>query len=154
MTDPLRVILANDAELIIQGLRGLLGPYSDRVEVVATATGDPDIVQEALIDTDADVMLIDAFGRTGAGIDAEHRRNERRRPPVHGQGVPATQPFAIPGLNFRGFRLLRAGGEKAEQTLLLQDVQDSGIFPLIDQSRSMETGAQALRAHWLPAIDR
>ncbi|HWJ62473.1 MAG TPA: response regulator transcription factor [Acidimicrobiales bacterium] len=70
MTDPLRVILANDAELIIEGLKGLLAPYSDRVQVVATAKGDPDIVQEALIDTDADIMLIDAFGRSGAGIDA------------------------------------------------------------------------------------
>ena len=70
MNDPLRVILANDAELILEGLKGLLAPYSDRVEVVATAAGDPDIVQEALDDTDADIMLIDAFGRTGAGIDA------------------------------------------------------------------------------------
>lgn len=70
MNDPLRVILANDAELILEGLKGLLAPYSDRVEVVATATGDPDIVQEALTDTDADIMLIDAFGRAGAGVDA------------------------------------------------------------------------------------
>jgi DNA-binding NarL/FixJ family response regulator len=70
MTDPLRIILANDAELIIEGLKGLLAPFSDRVEVVATATGDPDIVQEALMESDADIMLIDAFGRAGAGIDA------------------------------------------------------------------------------------
>ena len=47
MTDPLRVILANDAELILQGLRGLLAPYSDRVEVVATATGDPDTAENS-----------------------------------------------------------------------------------------------------------
>ncbi|HWJ97165.1 MAG TPA: response regulator transcription factor, partial [Acidimicrobiales bacterium] len=70
MTDPLRVILANDAELIIEGLKGVLAPYPERVQVVATAQGDPDIVQEALVETDADVMLIDSFGRTGAGIDA------------------------------------------------------------------------------------
>lgn len=70
MTDPLRVILANDHELILEGLRGLLAPYADRIEVVATATGEPDIVQESLIDSDADVMLLDAFGRVGAGVDA------------------------------------------------------------------------------------
>jgi len=90
----------------------------------------------------------------GAGIDAKHRCDKRCRPPVHREGVPATQPFAIPGLHLRGFRLLRASGQKPEQTLLLQDVQNSGILPLIDQSRSMETGAQAFRAHWFPAIDR
>ncbi|MGN6695385.1 MAG: LuxR C-terminal-related transcriptional regulator [Aquihabitans sp.] len=70
MNDPLRVIIANDSELIIEGLKGLFAPYADRIQIVATAAGDPDIVQEALIDTDADIMLIDAFGRTGAGIDA------------------------------------------------------------------------------------
>lgn len=70
MTDPLRVILANDHELILEGLRGLLAPYSDRIEVIATAVGEPDIVQEGLIDSDADIMLLDAFGRIGAGVDA------------------------------------------------------------------------------------
>jgi DNA-binding NarL/FixJ family response regulator len=70
MTDPLRVILANDHELILEGLRGLLAPYADRIEVVATATGEPDIVQEGLIDSEADIMLLDAFGRVGAGVDA------------------------------------------------------------------------------------
>jgi DNA-binding NarL/FixJ family response regulator len=70
MTDPLRVILANDADLIIEGLKGLLAPYRDRVEVVGTATGDPEILHESLVDSDADIMLIDAFGRAGAGMDA------------------------------------------------------------------------------------
>lgn len=73
MTDPLRVILANDAELIIEGLKGLLAAYSDRIEIVGTATGDPEIEQEAVRDADADIMLIDAFGRTGAGMDAVAR---------------------------------------------------------------------------------
>ena len=70
MTDPLRVILANDADLIIEGLKGLLAPYSDRVEIIGTATGDAEILQESLTDTSADIMLMDAFGRSGAGIDA------------------------------------------------------------------------------------
>ncbi|WP_426571545.1 LuxR C-terminal-related transcriptional regulator [Aquihabitans sp. McL0605] len=71
MTDrPLRVILSNDVELIVEGLRGLLAPYGDRVEVVGTATGDPEILYETFADADADIMLIDAFGRTGAGLDA------------------------------------------------------------------------------------
>lgn len=83
MTDPIRVIIANDAELIVEGLKGLLAPYADRIEIVATATGDPEIEREAVRDADADIMLIDAFGRAGAGIDAVTR-------------VQATEPqFAI-----------------------------------------------------------
>ncbi|MCU1371784.1 MAG: degU 1 [Ilumatobacteraceae bacterium] len=73
MTDPIRVIIANDAELIIEGLKGLLAPYADRIEIVASATGDPEVEREAAISADADIMLIDAFGRTGAGIDAVTR---------------------------------------------------------------------------------
>ncbi len=67
---PVRIILANDVDVVIQGLKGLLAPYGDRVQVVGTATGDPKILQEALAEAEADIMLIDAFGRSGAGVDA------------------------------------------------------------------------------------
>ena len=67
---PIRVILANDAELIIEGLKGLLAPFADRVEVIGTATGDPEILHEALVEQRADVMLLDAFGRSGVGLEA------------------------------------------------------------------------------------
>lgn len=66
---PVRVILANDAELIIEGLKALLAPYPSRVEVVGTATGEVETVREAVDKSRADVMLIDAFGRNGVGID-------------------------------------------------------------------------------------
>ena len=67
---PLRVILANDVDLVVEGLRALLAPYADRVEVVGTATGDPEILKETYESAEADVMLIDAFGRSSAGLDA------------------------------------------------------------------------------------
>lgn len=67
---PVRVILANDDHIIIEGLRGMLLPYYDRVEVVGTAVGDPEIVLAGDAEVDADVMLIDAFSRRAGGIDA------------------------------------------------------------------------------------
>lgn len=70
---PVRVILANDVELIIEGLRALLAPFPERIEIVGTATGDPDIIHEALVHEGADVMLIDAFGRSGVGLDAARK---------------------------------------------------------------------------------
>ena len=39
---PVRVVLANDDHIIIEGLRAMLAPYDDQVEVVATAEGDRD----------------------------------------------------------------------------------------------------------------
>jgi DNA-binding NarL/FixJ family response regulator len=67
---PARVVLANDDHIIIEGLRAMLTPFSDRVLVVGTAEGDPEIVLAADTRDDADVMLLDAFSRTAGGIDA------------------------------------------------------------------------------------
>jgi DNA-binding NarL/FixJ family response regulator len=67
---PVRVVLANDDHIIIEGLRAMLSPYGDQVEVVGTAEGDPEIALAADTKTYADVMLLDAFTRTAGGIDA------------------------------------------------------------------------------------
>lgn len=67
---PVRVVLANDDHIIIEGLRAMLQPYDDQVVVVGTAEGDPEIVLAADTQRHADVMLIDAFSRTAGGIDA------------------------------------------------------------------------------------
>jgi DNA-binding NarL/FixJ family response regulator len=67
---PVRVVLANDDRIVIEGLRSMLATYKDDVVVVGTAEGDPEIVMAPDTDEDADVMLIDAFGRRAAGIEA------------------------------------------------------------------------------------
>jgi DNA-binding NarL/FixJ family response regulator len=67
---PVRVVLANDDRIIIEGLRAMLAPYSDHVVVVGTADGDPEIAMAPDIEADADVMLIDAFWRRAGGVDA------------------------------------------------------------------------------------
>jgi DNA-binding NarL/FixJ family response regulator len=67
---PVRLVIANDDHIIIEGLRAMLAPYHERVVVVGTAQGDPEIVMAPDNDDDADVMLIDAFSRRAAGIDA------------------------------------------------------------------------------------
>jgi DNA-binding NarL/FixJ family response regulator len=67
---PVRVVLANDDHIIIEGLRSMLQPYEDQVRVVATAEGDPEIMLAAEVAENVDVMLIDAFSRLAGGIDA------------------------------------------------------------------------------------
>lgn len=70
---PVRVVLANDDHIIIEGLRAMLAPYQEQVDVVATAEGDPEIVLAAEVVSFADVMLIDAYTRAAGGIDAAVR---------------------------------------------------------------------------------
>src|SRR4029450_10003801 len=67
---PVRIVLANDDHIIIEGLRAMLTPYDDQVRVVATAAGDPEIVIAAEVAENVDGMMIDAFSRTAGGIDA------------------------------------------------------------------------------------
>lgn len=70
---PVRVVLANDDHIIIEGLRAMLAPYQEQVDVVAIAEGDPEIVLAAEVVSFADVMLIDAYTRAAGGIDAAVR---------------------------------------------------------------------------------
>lgn len=67
---PTRVVLANDDHIVVEGLRAMLAPYDDRIDVVGTALGDPEITLAGDTEVDADVMLIDAFSRRAGGIDA------------------------------------------------------------------------------------
>ena len=67
---PVRLVLANDDHIIVEGLRAMLAPYDDQVKIVGTAVGDPQVELTAETLDDADVMLIDAFSRTAGGIDA------------------------------------------------------------------------------------
>jgi DNA-binding NarL/FixJ family response regulator len=66
---PVRVLLANDDRIVIEGLRSMLSPHDD-ITVIGIAEGDPEMVLAPDTEEGADVMLIDAFSRRAAGIDA------------------------------------------------------------------------------------
>jgi len=51
---PIRVTLVNDYEIIVQGLRRMLEPFSDRIEIVETQVG-------GVPDLPTDIALFDTF---------------------------------------------------------------------------------------------
>ena len=60
---PVRVAIANDYEIVIAGVVGLLAPFQDRVQIVELAANKP-------IASDVDVVLYDTFGQVqGDGYD-------------------------------------------------------------------------------------
>jgi len=64
MEHPVRVAVANDYELVIAGVRAMLEPFADRVEVVDTVVvGEP-------IAAPVDIVLFDTFGRADDALDA------------------------------------------------------------------------------------
>ena len=59
---PLRVALHNDYEVVVRGLRAMLDPFRDRIEVVELDSSMPVV-------SDVDLTLYDTFGK--AQVDAE-----------------------------------------------------------------------------------
>jgi len=62
MTEPIKIAILNDYELVVAGIRRMLEPYSARVKVVETVVGT------AEVDRTVDIALYDTFGRPDLGI--------------------------------------------------------------------------------------
>lgn len=67
---PIRVAVANDYDLVVAGVAGLLARYAPRVQVTELLTG------RTSVDEPVDVVLFDTYGRTEMGLD---RVRELRR---------------------------------------------------------------------------
>lgn len=68
MSDPIRVALVDDHQMVIDGLRAMLSRFPERVAVVAEASSR-DQALKALRDTPADVVLLDVRLKGESGID-------------------------------------------------------------------------------------
>src|SRR6478609_5131458 len=57
MTEPIRLAVFNDYEVIVAGVAGMLAPFPDRVRVVELD------VRDFQADTPVDIALFDTYGR-------------------------------------------------------------------------------------------
>jgi DNA-binding NarL/FixJ family response regulator len=63
--DPLRIAIANDYEIVVEGLVQMLKPFEDRVTVVETVANEP-------VSQDVDIVLYDNFGQAHhKGLDID-----------------------------------------------------------------------------------
>ncbi|GFG72621.1 DNA-binding response regulator [Mycolicibacter senuensis] len=65
---PVRLVLVDDHEMVIEGLRAMLTAFSDRIEVVGQAIS-ADQALAVVADTDPDVVLCDVRMRGESGLD-------------------------------------------------------------------------------------
>jgi DNA-binding NarL/FixJ family response regulator len=75
---PLRVVVVDDHQMVLDGLRAMLATYSDQVEIVGEAT-EPELALKIIIGQEPDITLLDVRLRGSSGLDlcAEIRK---RRP--------------------------------------------------------------------------
>ncbi|MDT4984017.1 MAG: hypothetical protein QOF95_1507 [Pseudonocardiales bacterium] len=68
MREPMRVLLVDDHEMVLQGLQAMLSRFADKVEVIGTATEAAEAVRAVSADH-PDVVLCDVRLRQGSGLD-------------------------------------------------------------------------------------
>jgi len=65
---PIRLLLVDDHQMVLDGLRAMLRPHAGEVEVVA-ATTDPTEARRLVVDSRPDVALVDVRMRSTSGLE-------------------------------------------------------------------------------------
>lgn len=65
---PMRLLLVDDHQMVLDGLRAMLRPHAGEVEVVA-ATTDPDEARRLIVEHTPDVALVDVRMRGTSGLE-------------------------------------------------------------------------------------
>ncbi|UXA14679.1 response regulator transcription factor [Mycobacterium sp. SMC-8] len=74
--DPVRIVLVDDHEMVIEGLKAMLAAFSDRVTVVGQAVG-ADHVLGVVAGLDPDIVLCDVRMQGSSGLDVCQQLRER-----------------------------------------------------------------------------
>jgi len=145
------VVVANDSDIIVQGIRALLAPYAERVKVVATAVGDPAILFESLTSPEADVLLIDAFSRAGGGLDAARMvlaNNPPLRVAVFTESDDLKHLFATLRLGVRGYLLKSMSTEALVTSLIRIGRGEMVIDPRLATEAAVLAARLTVRSTW------
>ncbi len=67
-TSPVRIVLVDDHEMVIEGLKAMLAAFGSRVAVVGQAVG-PEHVLSVVGDLDPDIVLCDVRMQGSSGLD-------------------------------------------------------------------------------------
>ncbi|MGH3979201.1 MAG: response regulator [Pseudonocardiaceae bacterium] len=65
---PLRVVVVDDHQMVLDGLRAMLAPYAEQVQIVGEAT-EPERARALVADHEPDIVLIDIRLRGSSGLD-------------------------------------------------------------------------------------
>lgn len=65
---PIRLLLVDDHQMVLDGLGAMLRPHADQAEVVASTT-DPAEARSLVVDTEPDVALVDVRMRSTSGLE-------------------------------------------------------------------------------------
>jgi len=68
VTGPIRIVLVDDHQIVLDGLRSMLAPYSESVAIVASTT-DPVEARHLVLDLNPDVAVVDVRMQSIGGLE-------------------------------------------------------------------------------------
>ncbi|HEX8933473.1 MAG TPA: response regulator transcription factor, partial [Pseudonocardiaceae bacterium] len=68
LREPVRVVVVDDHQMVLDGLRAMLATYSGQVEIVGEAT-EPDLALRVITWQEPDITLLDVRLRGSSGLD-------------------------------------------------------------------------------------
>ena len=148
---PVRVVLVDDHEMVIQGLKAMLGAFRTRVRVVGQAVG-PDDALSVIAGLEPDVVLCDVRMQGSSGLDL--CREVRERHPdqkIVLLSVYDDEQYLFQALRVgaSGYLLKRIGGEELVTQIERAHAGETVIDPGL-AARAVDTAARLQRDEYWP----
>ena len=142
---PVRVVLVDDHEMVLEGLKAMLARFAGRVRVVGTASSAEE-AQRVVSALDPDVVLCDVRLRGSSGLDLCRRLVEldpRRR--VLLLSVYEDEQYLYQALRVgaAGYLLKRVGGEELVTSLEMVHAGET----VVDTTLAGRVASSAARLH-------
>ena len=148
---PVRIVLVDDHEMVIEGLKAMLAAFDSRVTVVGQAVG-PDHVLSVVDDLDPDIVLCDVRMQGSSGLDVCQQL--RARDP--GRKVVMLSVYDDEQYLFQAFRVGAAGyllksisSEELVRQLEFVHRGETAIDPGM-AARAVDTAARLQRDEFWP----
>jgi DNA-binding NarL/FixJ family response regulator len=148
---PVRLVLVDDHEMVIEGLKAMLAAFGDRVEVVGQAVGAERAVG-VVADLDPDVVLCDVRMQGASGLDlcADLRGREPNRKVVM-LSVYDDEQYLFQALRVgaSGYLLKSISSDELVRQLELVHRGETAIDPGM-AARAVDTAARLQRDEFWP----
>ena len=148
---PVRIVLVDDHEMVIEGLKAMLTAFASRVTVVGQAVG-AEKAMDVIADLDPDIVLCDVRMQGSSGLDLCQRLRERdpgRR--VVMLSVYDDEQYLFPALRVgaAGYLLKSISSEELVRQLEFVHTGATAIDPVM-AARAVDTAARLQRDEFWP----
>ena len=151
VTGPVRLVLVDDHEMVIEGLKAMLAGFKNRVRVVGQAVG-ADRALKVVESLDPDVVLCDVRMKDSSGLDvclALHQRDPQRKIVMLSVYDDEQYLFQALRVGASGYLLKSIGSQELVRQLELVRDGETAIDPEM-AARSVDTAARMQRDEFWP----